>query len=278
MRDNQSSSTAIGVAMQRAAHQLFDRPLVFEDPLAIRLTGSNDELLDFSKLDERETRHIRAFLAARSRYTEEAFEAAFSRGVRQYVVLGAGFDTFAYRHRLEEVRVLEVDHPATQARKRELLGNAGIAVPPSLTYVPVDFEKDTLRDALIANGFHFDESAFFCWLGVTMYLTRAAIMDTLGMILQAARGTEVVFDYQIDPASLDARDRAIVTALTARVAKLGEPWISHFLPESLMQDLRAMGFRHVESIGPQVLRALYFRNREDGLSVSNRAHLMHARV
>ncbi|WP_394836154.1 class I SAM-dependent methyltransferase [Pendulispora rubella] len=278
MRDNQSSSTAIGVARQRAAHQLFDRPLVFEDPLAVRLTGSEDELLDFTRTDEGETKLLRAFLAARSRYTEEAFEAAFARGVRQYVVLGAGFDTFAYRHRLDALRVFEVDHPATQARKRELLGHAGIEVPASLTYVPVDFEKDTLRASLVANGFRFDEPAFFSWLGVTMYLTHAAILDTLGMIHQGARGSEVVFDYQIDPAYLGERDRAVVAALTARVAKLGEPWISHFLPESLMQELRTMGFRHVESIGPQVLRALYFRNRDDGLSVSNRAHLMHARV
>jgi len=278
MRDNESSSTAIGVARQRAVHQWIDHPPIFEDPLAVRLTESEDDPLDVWRGNDGERKFLRAFLAARSRYTEDALAAAFARDVRQYVVLGAGFDTFAYRHRLESLRVFEVDHPATQTRKRELLDKASIAVPSSLTYVPVNFEKDTLRERLVAHGFRFEEPAFFSWLGVTMYLTRAAILDTLGMILQSARSTEVVFDYQIDPTCLDERERSVVTALTTRVAKLGEPWISHFVPEALMAELRAMGFRHVETVGPIVLRALYFRNRTDGLTVSNRAHLLHARV
>jgi methyltransferase (TIGR00027 family) len=153
------SRTAERVALRRAAHQVLDHPKVFDDPLAVAIAGVSEfphETL-FARL-------LRAFMAVRSRYAEDQLTSAIARGVRQYVVLGAGLDTYAYRA-APEVRVFEVDHPATQAWKRSRLEDAGIAIPDSMRFVPVDFERQNLADELAQAGFNMDQPAFFSWLG-----------------------------------------------------------------------------------------------------------------
>src|SRR5208337_2845591 len=155
MQEGKFSRTAQRVAIRRAAHQLLDHPRVLDDPLALRIIGSEAE--EVLRSDPKEShafsRAFRAFMAARSRYAEDELAHAVAHGVRQYVVLGAGLDTFAYRNPYPELRVFEVDHPATQAWKREQLEAAGIAVPASLTFVPIDFERQTLVDGLTRAGF-----------------------------------------------------------------------------------------------------------------------------
>jgi methyltransferase (TIGR00027 family) len=160
------------VAMRRAAHQLFDHPKVLDDPIALPIIGAEAA----AKLEAERNRHksrvarnLRAFLVARSRFAEDELARAIVRGVRQYVILGAGLDTFAYRNPYEDsaLRVFEVDYPATQEWKRWRLAAAGIAIPSPVTYAPVDFERQTLADGLKLAGFDSSKAAFFSWLGVS---------------------------------------------------------------------------------------------------------------
>src|SRR5580658_4555991 len=162
MQEGKFSRTAHRVAIRRAAHQLLDHPRVLDDPLALRIIGSEaaEELRTNPKEHHAFSRAFRAFMAARSRYAEDELASAVALGVTQYVVLGAGLDTFAYRNPHPGLRVFEVDHPATQTWKREQLQAASIPVPPSLTFVPVDFEQQTLADGLEHSGFNASATAF----------------------------------------------------------------------------------------------------------------------
>lgn len=221
---------------------------------------------------------LRAFLVARSRYTEDAGADAYARGVRQYAVLGAGFDTFALRQAFEGLRVFEIDHPATQTAKRDLLAKASIDVPPSLAFVPVDFETQSLEAELAKANFDARAPAFFAWLGVVPYLSHEAVFDTLRYVAQRPEGTEVVFDFALPSDMLNERERAARERLAARVAEVGEPWQSFFRPDELVADVRALGFTHVEMIDSLALNDLYFRDRDDDLRLGRTGRLLRARV
>ena len=281
MQEGKFSRTAQRVAIRRAAHQLLDQPRVFEDPLALRIVGADAaaELHSNPKEHHAFARAFRAFMAARSRYAEDELARAVAEGVRQYVVLGAGLDTFAYRNPYPSLRVFEVDHPATQAWKREQLQAAEIAVPVSITFVPVDFERQTLEACLAHSGFDFNSPAFFSWLGVTPYLTREACMATLALTAKMPVGSGVVFDFAIDPALLNAGQRQALAALSERVAAAGEPFQLFFHPGELQDELKSMGFHHTEFVQGKELNARYFQDRDDGLMVrGGMGHLMGAWV
>ena len=259
------SRTAFGVADRRAAHQLLDRPLVFEDPLAVRIVGG--------KVDTNESpfsRALRAFMAVRSRFAEDRLTNAVACGVRQYVLLGAGLDTFAYRNPFG-IRVFEVDHPATQAWKREMLEQAGIAPPDTATFVAVDFECEDLAKRLAESGFDLREPAFFSWLGVTPYLTREAFDETLRFLASTAPGSGVAFDSCVELSMLSDAERAAVEALAARVARAGEPFRLFFRPEELEASLRAAGLDRIETLRRDEINARYFAERSDGLHVPGAA-------
>src|SRR5215831_3267665 len=179
MREDQPSKTAYRVALRRAAHQIWDHPKVLDDPIALKIIGhaAAAELTENRPLGS--SRYLRAVVVARSRFAEDHLAEAVAKGVRQYVVLGAGLDTFAYRNPFDDLRVFEVDHPATQAWKRERLAEAEITVPSGLTFVAVDFEVQTVPGELAAAGFDATAPAFFSWLGVTTYLRRDSIRSTL---------------------------------------------------------------------------------------------------
>ena len=213
-------------------------------------------------------RLLRAFMAARSRYAEDQLESAIASGVRQYVVLGAGLDTYAYRS-APGVRVFEVDHPATQAWKRSRLEDAGIAIPDSMTFVPVDFEKQSLADELACAGFNMSQPAFFSWLGVIMYLTLEAATATLSFIATRPPGSGITFDYAT----------GTWEPLARRVARAGEPFRLFFNPADLAKLLHDLGFSAIEDLDPQQINARYFHDRADGLQVAgDRAHLLTAWV
>jgi methyltransferase (TIGR00027 family) len=282
MESSVPSQTAQGAAMHRAAHQLLDRPLIFEDPLALKIIGleSAEEIRQgVARHAKPESGGLRAFLSVRSRFTEDSFAAAYERGVRQYVLLGAGLDTFAYRaaSRFPGVAVFEVDHPATQNWKRERLREVGIAVPDVVTYAPVDFERETLRDGLTRANFDFGKPAFFAWLGVVPYLSHDAVMGTLSFVGQTMKpGSEIVFDY---PTPADPSDKSGgFEEMARRVAALGEPFRSAFDPVELTQALAKIGYSLVEDMDSRLLNALYFKERSDGLSLRGRGHIMRARV
>jgi methyltransferase (TIGR00027 family) len=284
MQENRPSLTARRVAMSRAAHQLFDHPTVLTDPVALAILGPGGEQEVRSRRGRFLTalsRHLRAFLVARSRVAEDALAEAVTRDVRQYVILGAGFDTFAYRnpYPATRLRVFEVDHPATQAWKRELITAAGIALPAALTFVPVDFERQSLPEALRAAGFQPGERTFFSWLGVTMYLTREVVLGTLRYVAHSLPyGSGVVFDYAAPPPRVSLTRRLLYRYLIRRVARAGEPFKSFFVPAALAQEMRTFGYSHLEDLGAADLNARYFRNRADRLRVSGPAHVMSARL
>jgi methyltransferase (TIGR00027 family) len=267
MENGKASKTALGVAIRRAAHQLVDLPPVLDDPIAVRLIGSGYRG-KMGRASHRVGRDLRAFLAARSRYAEDRLAESVAHGIRQYVVLGAGLDTFAYRNSIAVPRVFEVDFPATQEWKREILCEAGIALPAGLTFVPLDFEHQTLMEGLLESGFERDAAAFFGWLGVVPYLTLDAFRATLGVIADLAAGSAVSFDYALAPETLAPAGRKAFDALSGRVAAAGEPLRLFFTPETLGAELRRAGFQRFEQLDYDQLNQRYFKDRADGLKLS----------
>ena len=270
MRNDRPSATAYRVAMRRAAHQILDDPLVFDDPIALRIVGGGAEAAIRSDLRRYQSslgRSLRLFLVARSRCAEDALATAVTGGVGQYVVLGAGLDTFAYRnpYPVESFRVFEVDFPSTQAWKHKLLADAGIPVPASVTFVPIDFETQTLPERLQACGFRADAPAWFSWLGVSMYLTREAVLSTLAFVARRAPGSGITFDYLVPPASLPFVKRMAFYWFARRLAAAGEPWQTWFDPDELARELRALGFERLEDLGADVLNTRFFAGRADRL-------------
>ena len=191
---------------------------------------------------------MRLFIVSRSRFSEEALAASVARGAKQVVVLGAGLDTFSLRNPFPDVRVFEVDFPATQAWKRERLREAGLAVPDTLTFAPVDFERESLAEGLARAGFRRDRTAFFQWLGVTPYLTREAISSTLDYIASVP-ASAVAFDYTEPFENQSPERRARLTAMAENAAARGEPWLSFFDPPEIAGILRDKGFRDIEDLG-----------------------------
>jgi methyltransferase (TIGR00027 family) len=260
MLEKEPSRTALAAATHRAAHQILEHGRIFADPLALPILGQSPSAVARDAEAHPARRGMRAFIAARSRFAETMLEAGVAeRGVTQLVVLGAGLDTFAYRNPLaDRLRVFEVDHPATQAWKRHRLGDAGIAIPDSVVYAPVDFERDALLDGLAAAGFDPARRTFFMWLGVVPYLTREAIDGTLAVIGGLPGGAEVVFDYADPPGALAVEARAAHQDRADRVAALGEPWLSYFEPPALHALLGDLGFTGIEDLGPPALAARYW--------------------
>lgn len=261
MRPGEPSRTALAAAAHRATHQLADAPLVFEDPLAVSMLGPGwqpaEELLG--------RRAMRAFICARARVAEDALGAAVERGVTQYLLLGAGLDTFAWRNPHAGLRVIEADHPDTQAWKRAQL--AGHGVPANLAFAAVDLEREPLLPALVEAGFDPDKRLSVAWLGVTPYLESATVMETLEVLASLQAGVEVVFDYGPPPQTLTGLLKAAYDMRAARVAAVGEPWLSGFEPRNLIDGLSQLGFGQIEDLGPAELNARYFEGRDDGLRI-----------
>jgi methyltransferase (TIGR00027 family) len=253
------SRTALGAAGHRAAHQLFERGRIFDDPLAYRILGADTERALADAAADPRRRAFRLFIAVRSRFAEDCARCAISEGVRQIVLLGAGFDTFPYRLKAEAgLRVFEVDRPATQAEKRRRLAASDIAAPAHLTYVTCDFERAELGNALTSAGFDPGHRSFFLWLGVVPYLTEAAIFGTLGFIAKLPGGAEVAFDYPNPVETVaDPEARVAFKALAEKVAALGEVLHTFFVTADLHEKLRLAGFTKIEDLGPAELAARY---------------------
>jgi methyltransferase (TIGR00027 family) len=278
--DARPSRTAYRVAVRRAVHQIIDHPNVLHDPIAVAIVGADavtNAVTNNAKSDRFPS--LRAFVVARSRYAEDELAQSIRNGVTQYVVLGAGLDTFAYRNPFENLRVFEVDHPATQAWKREKLNVANIPIPSNLTFVPVNFEMETIRGGLQSAGFDASAKTFFSWLGVTPYLTREAFDATVHLVAAMPAGSGIAFDYTLARSSLNFQERMALDALSSRVASAGEPFQLFFETPRLVEDLRRAGFDHIEDLPPSEINARYFSNRADGLKISGGlAHLIGARV
>jgi methyltransferase (TIGR00027 family) len=259
MQHGQASVTALGAAGHRAAHQVLERGFVLADPLALRILGSDAEGAIALARERPERRGLRLFIAMRSRFAEDSAAHAIEKGVRQILVLGAGLDTFAYRlERTQDMRVFELDHPATQAEKRRRLAEAQIAEPQHVSYVAHDFEGSSMTAALKAAGLDPDRAAFVLWLGVTPYLTEAAVFATLGELASWPGGTEVVFDYANPPEAVDEPNaRNFHREMAERVAASGEPFRCYFSSAELDARARKLGFSDIEDLDRAALVERY---------------------
>jgi len=258
--------TARAVATRRAAHQILDRPTVLHDPIAVPILGP-ELYVDPVRHANPRSRAFRAFMVGRSRYTEDNLASAYANGVRQYVVLGAGMDTFAYRNPFPDLRVFEVDFPSMQDFKRAMLRNASIAEPANLIFVPLDFEHHTLTESLAEAGLDAQHPTFFSWLGVVPYLTLSAFRATLDMVASLPAGSGITFDYSLTAEELSPRLQAARKSLAARVAAAGEPFQLFFGSEQMENELKSAGFQRIEQPEFADLNHRYFANRTDGLAL-----------
>jgi methyltransferase (TIGR00027 family) len=275
--EEQPSETAMTAAAARAAHLLVDGPPpIFADTLAATMLGDRaDEFIDYHREhgDHPILAGARAQAVCRSRFTEDVLAERVSQGVDQYVILGAGLDSYAYRSN-GAVRVFEVDHPATQAWKRGLLASAGIA--ESATLVPVDFETDSLAETLVAHGFGMSRPAVVSWLGVTLYLTDAAIGSTLRVVGGFAPGTDIVVDYMLPAGLRDAAGDTYVQMVAPMAAQRGEPWLTFLAPDQMSSLLREHGFGPAEHVGQRDVTD--WTGRADALRPNVLSMLASARV
>ena len=300
-----TSFTAQGLAYMRAYHAMHDNPKIFDDSLASHLF-TEDERSFFEnawsqvpKLYDPERAASLPDRAAaiawtlqtvtpgpsmtlgRSRYTEDSLEEAVGQGVKQYVILGAGFDTFAFRRPeiLDRLQVFEVDHPATQVFKRGRIAEAGWEQPAQLHFVPVDFEQENLAEALIRSSYDPQAPSFFSWLGVTYYLTRDTVFSMFRTIADIApAGSAVIFDYLDTDAFIPEKAAKRVKILIRDTRQLGESMITGFDPSALAADLARLGLRLQEDLSPADIQERYFRGRKDGYYACEHQHFAWAMV
>jgi methyltransferase (TIGR00027 family) len=270
-------------AAARAAHLLVDEaPFIFADTLAAALLGERaDELIDYHR--EHPTHPIlsaaRGQVICRSRYAEDQLAAAVVAGIRQYVLLGAGLDTFAYRSPLAgQVSVFEVDHAATQSWKRAALAAAGIEVPSGVAYIAAGLGTGELADALADGGFDLGQPAVISWLGVIMYLGRPAVGQTLSVLAACAPGTELIADYMLPAGLRDVAGDEYVELVGPAAAQGGEPWQSFFTPSAIAALLAEHGFKGADNVGQRDTVPNGMWRRDDSLRPVELSMIVRARL
>jgi methyltransferase (TIGR00027 family) len=296
-----ASQTALATALMRSLHTRIDPSPLIDDPWGERLVPEivveaiHQRALAASSKNAAEPsgdakafvdRFLRANPAyasviVRTRYTEDALHAAVARGVRQYVMIGAGFDSYALRRprEAEDVEIYEIDHPATQGLKRRRLAECGVDVPPSVHFLPSDLATERLDEVLRRSPFRSREPAFFSWLGVTMYLTHEANLASLGAIAAASTtGSQLVFTYLDAAMFRQGRKPATFRELQRAVSSLGEPFLSGFDPERLAEDLRTVGFELEEDLEDGELVSRYDVADGNGLRAAARSRIALARI
>ncbi len=272
-------------AVYRAEHQILDgHPKILSDPIAVGFVpGSSEPEIRAREEECRQPLHqkTRTPFVLRSRFCEDQLYEATKEGVRQYLILGAGFDTFAYRHPTwaSELSIIEIDHPTTQAVKKDYLSKAGIAPANNVSYCPIDFEHTSLPEGLASSPFDPHVPTVVSWLGVIFYLTRPAIEETFQFALSLPSPSRFVFSF-IPPLSFidDPDEREIIKSILARTAELGEPIISLFEPSELQEWLLRLGFSNVFHLSPEQAQERYFANRPDGLIAPSGGQIMCAYV
>jgi methyltransferase (TIGR00027 family) len=282
MDERQASRTAEGAVMLRAAHQVLDGyPKILDDALALELLSdaSVEAIRAGDPLQAPPIRLARSGVLLGGRFVEDQLRIAVDRGIRQYVLLGAGFDSFGYRQPgwASDLKIIEVDHPASQQLKRERLATAGVTVPPNVTFIPIDFEVTTLADGMAAGGFDARWATFFAWRGVTQYLTGSAIEETLRYVLSLPPSSGIALTFML-PEALLGEELDAIRVLSEFGASVGEPWLSRFEPARLIAWLRELGFSNVAHLTPEVAREQYFRDRTDALPVPSYEQVLSATV
>ena len=271
-----TSKTALGVAALRAVHQILDAdPKILDDPIAELLLDDETRrqiVAHAERAREPGVMGLRSHVVLRSRYAEERLAESVRRGVRQCVILGAGFDTFAYRQPdwASALRIFEVDHQSTQEEKRRRLERAGIPKPANLEFVAIDFESISLTEGLRASSLDFSQPTFFSCLGVLVYLTREAVDAVFSVVAGFPAGSEIAFTFSTqDPA---------LSGLADRVSAMGEPWQTHFDLDALISSLRTLGYSEISVLSIADAERTYFQGRSDGLRAPRRGGIAAAVV
>ncbi|WP_332604637.1 class I SAM-dependent methyltransferase [Acinetobacter sp. ESBL14] len=289
MKQGQSSRTAEAAAALRANHfQNAENP-VFVDPFAFELTSKGWKKLLTSALTvkvmnssvfNRTLGLLTGQVVGRSRYAEDLLEQAIAKGIQQYVLVGAGLDSFTLRHAQQypQLKIFEVDHPDTQAAKQRKLRQFG-ELPANVEFVAIDFEKESIADALARSTFKQDQAAFFSWLGTTHYLEPETTLKTLTSIAQiAAQGSEVALDYSIDYRELEGVERLGSLFVSQFTRFLKEPLKGQFRPKVLHQAVEQMGYQVTEDLSGDGLSERYFQARPDHLRHTIATHMLHLRL
>ena len=271
-------------ALFRAAHQVLDNdPKILLDPLAVTLLGKETETRINAQRELYTKPYIvkaRTFAIMRSRFTEDELSAAIDRGVRQYVILGAGLDTSPYRagHPSEKINTYEIDHPDTQRWKLDRLAKAQIPVRDNLRYVAIDFEHQSLIEGLEESEFDFTQPTFFSWLGVTYYLRPESVRSIFRQISTSAPSSQLIFDFVVDDSELDEDGRKDVATISMYAEKAQEPWLSRYSSRQLQDILRQDGFNEVFYFSHELASARYLKDRSDGLAIHPAIQMMSAIV
>ncbi|MFG1929411.1 class I SAM-dependent methyltransferase [Mycobacterium sp. NPDC048908] len=273
-------STAVRTALWRALHVELDAPPhVLDDTIGLRLADPEPDWRSRGDMHPNGTRAFRASIVARARYLDDLVIARAAEGVDQYVILGAGLDSFAQRHPDVAVRIFEVDQPGTQDWKRHRLREIGFPPGQNLQFVPVDFERgEMFPDALRANGFDADRPTVVSSMGVSMYLTKEATETTLRQIAAFADGSVLTMTFMLPLDLTDAAERRMQESVEAAAAASGTPFISHYAPAQMIEMCRAAGFSKAEHVSPDDLTARYFAGRADGLRPPTAEQLIVATV
>jgi methyltransferase (TIGR00027 family) len=301
MKEDQASLSAMTTAYIRAYHSMHDTPKIFDDFLAYSLIPqevlalieqglrkdkqfndpehtvvSSDQIIALSSLTKATN------VLSRARYTEDALEEVVRQGVKQYVILGAGMDTFAFRRpeMMDCLEVFEVDHPATQNFKILRLSELGWERPEHLHFIPIDFTKENLAAALtLSSAYDPNVKSFFSWLGVTMYLTREEVFQTLRSITDIVPECSVViFDYFDSDAFIPEKSSPKMQKKQEVFQKLGEKMITGFNPSILGEDIASLGLSLHENLSPEDIEKSYFQGRKDGHHAPEHGHIAYAIV
>lgn len=304
MQEDQVSRTALFTAFSRGFHCDHDQPRIFGDPLAFSLLTPEErtriEALLMEVFKEANPLAAAAFtdvqsalgwmmqsgaaasiLLSRAQYAEECLEKSIESGVCQYVMLGAGLDSFAYRRPelVEKLVLFEIDHPATQGHKRQRLAELGWDQPANLHYLPVDFTRQRLADRLAESPFDSGLPVFFSWLGVTYYLSREVVLETLREVVKVAKnGSSIVFDYLDEEAFVPRKCAPRVQRMLNHVESLGEPMQSGLDPLTLASVMNSVGLELVENLCPGEIHSRWFLGRSDHYRACEHVHFAHAKI
>jgi methyltransferase (TIGR00027 family) len=257
-------------AMGRALHREGPPPHILDDWLAADLAGPEGRAIIEGMRARATPDRIQAFqawTAARSRFVEDFVVSAVEDGIAQYILLGAGLDSFAYRHPelAHRVTIFEVDHPLSQAWKQRRLDELQVSIPHNVVFAAVDFERQALGDGLIAAGVDFGRPVVVSWIGVMMYLARGAIDATLNTIAGCSPGTRLVLSYDQPPDAIDEKGRALLADVSTTAAQLGEPFVSLLRRDEVERLLLEHGFNSVTHFTTGDAERDYFRGADVGM-------------
>ena len=277
--DQQPDNTAIRTALWRAFHTQADaEPHILEDTLGLQLIAPEEGWQE--RPDIKYTQRLRASVVARSRYIEDIITTEIPKGTDQYVILGSGLDTFAQRNpdTASKIQIFEIDQPGTLTWKQKRLSETGFHIPENLHFVPVNFEKSSWWEQLLKAGFNIHKPAVIACTGVTLYLTRSAIKETLQHMVSLAAGSVVAISFYLPVKLLEKEDQPMQEMANKGAQQSGTPFISFFSPEEVIAIAKESGLKNTDLVSTEDIKDLYFKNRTDGLSPASGEVFLLARI